>query len=96
MGERAAGGGHEAQTPAARRCLRVHCGAILSDTMYLLISFRKSTPPQNRQLIVYFYVSSGRVFMINPRPQWKLLHIWIISVIVKHICRTDGPTEYLS
>jgi len=27
----------------------------LSHKMYLLISFRKSTPPQNRQLIVYYY-----------------------------------------
>jgi len=26
---------------------------ILSDTMYLLISFRKSTPPQNRQLNIF-------------------------------------------
>jgi len=25
--------------------------------MYLLIGFRKSTPPQNRQLIVYYYYS---------------------------------------
>ena len=28
---------------------------ILSHRMYVLISFRKSTPPQNRQLIVYYY-----------------------------------------
>ena len=27
----------------------------LSLNMYLSISFRKSTPPQNRQLIVYYY-----------------------------------------
>ena len=27
----------------------------LSRRMYLLISFRKSTPPQNRQLIVHYY-----------------------------------------
>ena len=28
---------------------------VLFDTMYLLLSFRKSSPPQNRQLIVYYY-----------------------------------------
>jgi len=28
---------------------------VLSHRMYLLISFRKSTPPQNRQLIVCYY-----------------------------------------
>jgi len=28
---------------------------VLSHRMYLLISFRKSTPLQNRQLIVYYY-----------------------------------------
>ena len=43
----------------ARRSNRlVFCaelGATLSDTIYLLIGFRKSTLPQNRQLIVYYY-----------------------------------------
>jgi hypothetical protein len=33
----------------------------LFDTMYLLISFRKSTPPQNRQLIVYYYNIKNQV-----------------------------------
>ena len=33
--------------PAPRRFWRGH---FLSGTMYFLISFRKSTPPQNRQL----------------------------------------------
>jgi len=28
---------------------------VLFHRMYSLISFRKSTPPQNRQLIVYYY-----------------------------------------
>ena len=30
----------------------VASAAVLSNTMYLFISFRKSTPPQNRQLVV--------------------------------------------
>ena len=30
----------------------------LSHTMYSLISFRKLTPPQNRQLFVYCYLSN--------------------------------------
>ena len=29
--------------------------AALSPRMYLLIGFRKSTPPQNRGLILYYY-----------------------------------------
>ena len=29
-------------------------GGSLSHRMYLIISFRKSTPPQNRQLIIYY------------------------------------------
>jgi hypothetical protein len=33
----------------------------LSHRMYLLISFRKSTPPQNCQLIVYFYKLSIKI-----------------------------------
>ena len=45
-------------------------------------------------------ISSGPVFMINTRAQRKLLHTWIILMIVKHcqvqIGRIDGPTEYLS
>ena len=39
----------------------------------------------------------GRVFMINTRAQRKLLHTWIILVIVKEhlvqIGRIDEPTE---
>jgi hypothetical protein len=34
---------------------------ILSHEMYLLISFRKSTPAQNRQLIVYYYLLKYQV-----------------------------------
>jgi len=34
-----------------RKCEeRAMVGMVLTDTMYLSISFRKSTPPQNRQL----------------------------------------------
>ena len=44
--------------------------------------------------------SSGRVFVINTRAQRKLLHIWILLVIVKqhlvHIGRIDRATEYFS
>ena len=36
-------------------CCRRVVAALLSHKMYLLISFRKSTPPPNRQLIVYHY-----------------------------------------
>jgi len=50
------------QTPkesAARKCLHARpkseIKSILSHRMYLLISFRKSTPPPNRQLVVYYY-----------------------------------------
>ena len=31
------------------------CGALLFYKMYSFISFRKSTPPQNRQLNVHFH-----------------------------------------
>ena len=44
----------EGHVLSARR-LKCHLVAILSHRMYLLISLRKSTPPQNRQLIVYYY-----------------------------------------
>ena len=37
--------------------------------------------------------------MINTRAQWKLLHIWIISVFAEQhlvqIDRIDGPTDYV-
>ena len=50
--------------------------------------------PSSRQ------ISFGRVFDINTRAQWKLLHTWIILVIVKQqlvqISRIDGPIEYLT
>ena len=40
-------------------------------------------------------ISSGSVFVTGIRAQWKLLHTWIILVIVKqnlvHIGRIDGP-----
>ena len=36
-------------------CCRICVGRGLSHRMYLLISFRKSAPPQNRQLSVYYY-----------------------------------------
>ena len=36
-------------------------GAHLSDTMHSLISFRKSTPPQNRQLKILINNSKRRV-----------------------------------
>ena len=43
-------------------------------------------------------ISSGRVLNIHTRAQQKLLHSWIILVIVKphlvQIGRVDGPTEY--
>ena len=39
------------QALAAAACVR----AIESHIMHLSSSFRKSTPPQNRQLIVYYY-----------------------------------------
>ena len=29
------------------------------------------------------WISSGRVLVINPRARWKLLHTWIILVIVR-------------
>ena len=50
-------GGECGVVPGADRaegCLHplLRQGAFLSDTMYLLISYRKSTPPQNRQLNV--------------------------------------------
>ena len=45
----------EACQHAAVLRLRPGCLVISSDTMFLLISFRKSTPPQNHQLIVDFY-----------------------------------------
>ena len=42
-------------------------------------------------------ISSGRVFVINTRAQRKLLHTWIIVVIVQQhlvqIGQIDGPTE---
>jgi hypothetical protein len=45
-------------------------------------------------------LSSGRVFMMNTRAQGKVLHAWIIFVIVKQylvqIGRMDGPAECLS
>ena len=45
-------------------------------------------------------IPSGRELMINTRDQWKFLHTWIMSVIVKqnlvHFGRIDGPTEYVS
>jgi hypothetical protein len=38
--------------------------------------------------------------MINTRAHYKLLHAWIILVILEqhlvHVGRIDGPTEYLS
>ena len=38
--------------------------------------------------------------MINTPAQWKLLHTWILLVIVKqhlvHVGRIDGPAEHLS
>jgi len=37
------------------QCVRGLMHAILSHRMYLLISFRKSTPPHNRQLGVNYY-----------------------------------------
>ena len=43
--------------------LRPHLGqpSLLSHTMYLLIDVRKSTPPQNRQLIVLISVIEQHV-----------------------------------
>ena len=45
-------------------------------------------------------ISPGRVFTINSRAQWKSLHIFVMSVIVKQRLvqtgRIDGPTEHLS
>jgi len=45
-------------------------------------------------------ISSGPVFMISTRAQRKLLHNWIIIVIVNNLLvqigRIDGPIEYLS
>ena len=44
-------------------------------------------------------ISSGRVFMTSSQTQSKLLHTWIMLVIVKQhlmqIGRILGPTEYL-
>ena len=45
-------------------------------------------------------ITSARVFMINTRAQWKLLHTLIILVNIKQhlpqIGRKNGPTAYSS
>ena len=51
-------------------------------------------------IVLEIRVSFGRVFMINTRAQWNLLHTWIILVIIKQylvqIGRVDGPVEHSS
>ena len=53
-----------------------------------------------RALRIAPVISSGPVFMINSRVQAKLVHTWIIIVVVKpqlvQMSRMDGPAEYLS
>jgi len=48
----------------------------------------------------YCLISSGRLVLINTRAQRKILHTWIILVIVDkhlvHIGRIDESTEYVS
>ena len=55
------GGGRAAlqllPTPAGAR----RGGPLLSHRMYLFISFRKSAPPQNHQLSVYYYLLKHKV-----------------------------------
>ena len=41
--------------------VRVQCLVVSSRRMYLLINFGRSSPPQNRQLIVYFCESKYQV-----------------------------------
>ena len=50
-----------APTRRARGCFRAWVVQGLSDTMYLLISFRKSTPLQNRQLNICISNSKQQV-----------------------------------
>ena len=38
-----------------RKDLELLLAEVASHSMHSLISFRESTPPQNRQLIVYYY-----------------------------------------
>ena len=56
---RAARGEGDARVPRGLR--RVAPGPLLSHRMYLLISFRKSTPPQNRQLDILISKSEQSV-----------------------------------
>ena len=42
-------------TRPRRRINQAKQGAVLSDSVHLLIRFRKPTPSQNRQLVVYYY-----------------------------------------
>ena len=58
------------------------------------------SPPASPHYTRYTRISSRRVSMMNARAQRKLLHTWIIFVIVNHhlvqIGRIDGRTDYVS
>jgi hypothetical protein len=62
-------------------------------------SFHPQPPTPNPQLPTPNLrppILSGRVLVINTRAQRKILHIWIILVIVKQYDRIDGPTDFFS
>ena len=57
-----------------------------------------STPPTEKRTRVAtelpcLTISSGRVFVINARPQRELLHSWITKVIAKYCLVPTGPID---